>query len=70
MTRRPEHRGVALGPASVAVRGGILVVVGLELDDRAPDAVDQERGADQLLGDLVHVTSEEITLDHGSTFAR
>ena len=70
MARRPEHRGVALGPASVAVRGRVLVVVGLEFDDRATDAVDQERRADQLLGNPMDLARKEITLNHGSTFAR
>jgi hypothetical protein len=61
---RPEHRGVAGGAAGVAVRRRILMVVGLDLDDRAADAVDEERRSDQLLGDFVHRPGEEIASDH------
>ena len=51
-----EHRRVALRPAvPEAVRRRILVVVRLELDDRAADAVDEELSADQLWRDLVDV---------------
>src|SRR5262249_39767575 len=56
--RRAEHRLVALGAPAVAVRGGILVVVGLELDDDAADAVDIELGADELRRDLVDAAVE------------
>ena len=58
---RAEHRRVALGPAAEAVRGGILVVVRLDLDDHAADAVDEQRGADQLGRDVVHRAREELT---------
>jgi hypothetical protein len=50
-----EHRGVARGAAvEVAVARGVLVVVGLDLDDHAADAVDVELGADELRRDLEH----------------
>ena len=39
MPGRPEHRGVALRPPAEGVTGGILLVVGLHLDDRPADAV-------------------------------
>ena len=40
----------------IAVRGRILVIVGLDLDDHPADAVDVELGADQLGRDLVWAT--------------
>jgi hypothetical protein len=40
---RAEHRRVPRGPAAEAVRGGILVVVRLDLDDRPADAVAEQR---------------------------
>ena len=40
-------------PVAEAVRGRILVVVRLDLDDHAADAVDEQLGADQLGRDLV-----------------
>ena len=63
--RRPEHRGVSRRQAAVAVRRRVLVVVGLELDDPAADAVDEERRPDQLLCDLVHGSGEKSATDHG-----
>ena len=60
-----EHRGVARrAPVAEAVRGGILVVVGLDLDDHAADAVDEQLGADQLGRDLVRAT-REVQRSHG-----
>ena len=56
---RAEHRRVARGLSAVAVRGGILVVVGLDLDDAPADAVDEQRRADELGRDLVHAAREE-----------
>jgi hypothetical protein len=47
-----EHRRVAQGGAAEAVRGRVLAVVGLGLDDAAADAVDQQQRADQRTGDL------------------
>ncbi|MFL5962618.1 MAG: hypothetical protein ACJ757_06970 [Gaiellaceae bacterium] len=37
------------------MRSRILVIVGLDLDDRPADAVDQELRADQLRRDLVDI---------------
>ena len=56
---RAEHRGVPCGRPAVAVRGGILVVVGLDLDDLAADSVDEQRRADELGRDVVHAAGEE-----------
>jgi len=38
----------------------ILVVVGLDLDDPAAHAVDEERRADQLRRDVVDAAREEV----------
>jgi hypothetical protein len=40
------------------VRGGVLVVVGLDLDDLAADSVDEQRRADDLGSDVVHASCE------------
>ncbi len=63
---RPEHRRVPRGLPAVAVRRRILVVVGLDLDDRPPHAVHEERHADQVGGDLVHRAREEFTRERAS----
>ena len=60
VTGRAEHRRIALGAAAVAVRGRILLVVGLDLDDHAADTVDVELGADELGGDLVDAAGETV----------
>ncbi len=60
---RSEHRRVPLGLPPVAVRGGVLVVIGLDLDDPAAHAVHQKRGADQLRRDFVDGPGEEVTAD-------
>ena len=59
MAGRPEHRGVARGAAVEAMRRRILVVVCLDLDDRAADAVDQQGRADQVRRDVVDAAIEE-----------
>ena len=38
---RAEHHGVALGAANVGMRRRIGVVIGLDLDDHAADAIDE-----------------------------
>ena len=40
VTRRAEHYGVALGAAAEAMRGGIGVMIGLDLDDDAARALE------------------------------
>jgi hypothetical protein len=63
---RPEHRGVPLGSPPVAVSGGILVVVGLDLDDRTAHAVDEQRHADQVGRHVVNAPGEEVGRDHSA----
>ena len=46
--------------AAEAVAGRILLVVGLDLDDRAADAVHEERAADQLGRDVMDAPREEV----------
>ena len=72
MPGRAEHRCVARGPSAVAVRGGILVVVGLDLDDRSSHAVHDQRDADQVGRDVVYGAREEVTaeLAHASLSRR
>ena len=67
---RSEHRRVARRAAAEAVRGGILGVVRLDLDDPAADAVDEERDADQLGRDLVDAAGEELDARSFRTAAR
>ena len=62
--RRAEHRGVPCGPAAIAVRRRVLVVVRLDLDDLAADAVHEQRHAEELRRDLVHRAGEEGAPDH------
>src|SRR4029079_10214700 len=61
---RAEHRGVALRPSLVAVAGRVLLVVRLDLDDPAAEAVHEERCANELGRDLVHAAREEIRAEH------
>ena len=56
---RPEHRRVASRRAGKAVRGGIVALVGLALDDDAADAVDGQERAEQLARHDVHIAREE-----------
>jgi hypothetical protein len=58
---RTEHGRVAARPAAVGMASGIGVMVRLDLDDRAADAVDQEGGADQVRRDHVHRAREEVS---------
>jgi hypothetical protein len=45
------------------VARGIGRVVCLDLDDRAADAVDEQRRADQVRGDLVDAPVEEVAAE-------
>ncbi len=56
---RAEHRGVSRRLPAVAVSGRVLVVVGLDLDDPAADAVDEQCRADELRRHVVHAAGEE-----------
>ena len=60
---RPEHHRIALGRPAKAVRRRIGVVIGLDLDDHAADALEQERRAHELGRDLVHAAGEEVAAD-------
>src|SRR5438105_4915116 len=61
-----EHRRVARRPAAEAVARRILVVVRLDLDDRAADSADEERDAEEVGRDLLHRAGEEVLADHAS----
>ena len=52
----PEHHGVARRLSVVGVRRGFGVMVGLDLDNDPPDAVDQQRHTDQIGGNLKHAS--------------
>jgi hypothetical protein len=61
---RAEHRCVAGGAAAKAVARWILLVVGLDLDDPAPRAVDEQYRADQVGRHLVDAAGEELSREH------
>ena len=66
---RAEHRDVAGGPAAVAVRRRVLVVVGLDLDDRPAHAVEEQFRPHELGRHLVHRAIEEGSLQlHARAF--
>ena len=52
--RGAEHHPVARRRAAERVRRRIGVMIGLDLDDEAADAVDQQRRADQVRRHLMH----------------
>ena len=60
---RTEHHAVALGLPAERMRGRIGVVVGLDLDDDAADALEQERRADEIGGDRVHAAGKETSAE-------
>src|SRR5262245_59526007 len=45
------------------MRGRIGVVIGLDLDDDAADAFEQERRTDEIGGDRVHAAGEEVSAE-------
>src|SRR5262249_61921455 len=55
----PKHHRVALGLSAVTVCGRIGVMIGLDFDDHAPDAVEEEARSDQFARDLVNAASEK-----------
>ena len=59
VARRAEHRRVSRRSPPKAVARGIRPVVGLDLDDRPADAIDEERDAQKRGRDLVHAAREE-----------
>src|SRR5579862_5822998 len=56
---RAEHHRIAGRGAAKTVRCGIGLVVGLDLDDAAADAVNQQRHPDQVGRYLMHAASEK-----------
>ena len=68
---RPEHGRIALGPAAIAVRRRVLVVVSLDLDDASAHAVDEQRRPDQFGRDRVDAAGKKVTakLAHAATLA-
>jgi hypothetical protein len=60
---RPKHHRVAFGPSAVTVRGRIGVMVGLDFDDHAPGAVEEEARSDQFRGNIVDAASEKRLME-------
>src|ERR1700722_10978965 len=60
---RAEHHGVALGATAITVPCGIGVVIGLDLDDAAADAMAQKDRADQIRRDRVHAAGKKTASD-------
>ena len=56
---RSEHHGVARRRSPVGMRRRLGVVIGLDLDDDAADAIDQQGRADQIGRDLVDAAVKE-----------
>ncbi len=56
---RPEQRRGSLRQPDIRVAGGIVALVALALDDHPADAVEQQRAADQVAGDVVDRAIEE-----------
>ena len=65
MAGRAEHHGVARRAPAETVRGGVLMVVGLDLDDPAADAVDEEFRPDQIRRNVVHASRKEGAAEEG-----
>jgi hypothetical protein len=63
MPRWTEHDRVPRGLPAKAVRGGILLVVRLDLDDPPADAAAKQRGPDQPGSDRVHRPREEVATE-------
>lgn len=60
---RAEEDPGALGKADVGVTGGVVGLVALGLDDDAAAVLVEERAADEVAGDLVNGTVEELALE-------
>src|SRR5206468_10717814 len=58
-----EHHLVARRRPTEQMRGRIGVMIGLELDDDAADAVHQKRRTDQIGRNLVHAAGKERALE-------
>ena len=64
VARGAEHRRVAWSLAPEPVRGGIFVVVRLDLDD---DPADEQHRADEIKRDFVDRAVEELAAQHRHT---
>lgn len=60
---RPEEDPRPLGQPDVGVAGRIVGLVALGLDDDAAAAFVEERAADEVAGDVVDPTVEELALE-------
>src|SRR6266436_8729313 len=60
---RPEHHQIARRRPAERMRGRFGVMIGLDLDDDAADAVNQQSRPDQVGRDLVHAAGKERTLE-------
>src|ERR1700732_3914840 len=58
-----KHHSVARCGTPNRVRRRLGVMIGLDLDDDAADAVHQQGGADQVGRDLMHAASKESTFE-------
>ena len=59
VARRAEHHRIALGTAAIGMRGRLSLVIGLGLDDHAPDAVNGELAPDQGPRDVMDAAVKE-----------
>ena len=60
---RAEEDLGPLGQADVSVAGGVVGLVALGLDDDAAAAFVEEGAADQIAGDVMDLTVEEVALE-------
>jgi hypothetical protein len=61
VARRAEENPRALGQPDVGVAGGVVGLVALGLDDGAAAAFVEKRATDEVPGDLVDRTVEEVS---------
>ena len=60
VARRPEHGAVARGGAAESVRGRVVAIVGLGLDDDPAGLAHRKAGADQVGGDVRGFAGKEL----------
>src|SRR5262249_1170575 len=70
IARRTEHHRVALGPAAEGMRCGIGVVIGLDFDDGAANAFEQQRCPDEIGGNNVHAAGKETSAKEAARWHR
>ncbi len=63
---RSEHHGISRRRPPIGMRRRLGVMVGLEFDDDAADAIDQKGRADQVGRDLEHAAAKEGPLEQFS----